>query len=50
MNSHSSIQVVRMWYGIHIDPVLSCFMDLEQPNYRDLIVGVIPELTSWLMI
>jgi hypothetical protein len=50
MKSHSSIQVVRMWCGIHTDPVLRCFINSEGLSYGDLLVGVVPELTSWLMV
>jgi hypothetical protein len=46
MKPLGSVRVVRMWYGIHTDPVLRCFMDTEGLNYRDLLVGVVPELTS----
>jgi hypothetical protein len=50
MKSHGFIRVVRMWCKIHTDPVLRCFVNLEGLSYRDLLVGVIPELVSWLTV
>jgi hypothetical protein len=50
MKSHYSIRVVRMWYDIHTDPDLRYFMDPEGLNYGDLLVGVVPELVSWLTV
>jgi hypothetical protein len=46
MKSHCSIRVVKMWYGIHTDPVLRCFVDPKGLNYGDLLVGMVPELVS----
>jgi hypothetical protein len=46
MMSHCFIWVVRMWCGIHTNPILRCFMDPEGLNYRDLLVGVVLELVS----
>jgi hypothetical protein len=50
MKSHSSIWVIRIWCGIHTDPILRCFVDPEGLNYGDLLVGVVPELMSWLTV
>jgi hypothetical protein len=50
MKPHSSVQVVRMWCGICTDPVLRCFDNLERMSYRDLLVGVVPKLSSWLTV
>jgi hypothetical protein len=50
MKSHGSIRVVRMWCRICTDPVLRCFVNPEGPNCRDLLVGVVPDLVSWLAI
>jgi hypothetical protein len=50
MKSYSSIQVVRMWCGSHINPVLRCFVDAEGQNYGDLLVDMAPELMSWLTV
>jgi hypothetical protein len=50
MKSHDSVWVVRIWCGIHTDPILRCFVDPEGLNCRDLLVGVVPELTSWLTV
>jgi hypothetical protein len=50
MKSHGSIRVFRMWCGIHTDPVLRCFVNLEGLSYRELLVSMVPELMSWLMV
>jgi hypothetical protein len=50
MKSHGSVKVVIMWCGISTNPVLRCFLDSEGLNYRDLLVSVIPELTTWLTV
>jgi hypothetical protein len=50
MKSHGFVQVVRMWCGICTDPVLKCYINPEGLNCGDLLVGAVPELTSWLMI
>jgi hypothetical protein len=39
-----------MWCGIRTDPVLRCFVDSEGLNYRDLLLGVVLELASWLTV
>jgi hypothetical protein len=49
MKLHNSVRVVRMWCGIHTDPILWCFDNSEGLNYGNLLVGVVPNLTSWLM-
>jgi hypothetical protein len=46
MKLHNSIWVVRMWCDIHTDPVLRCFDNPEGLSYEDLLVGVVPELSS----
>jgi hypothetical protein len=33
-----------LWCGIHIDPVLRCFVNPEGVNYEDLLECVVPEL------
>jgi hypothetical protein len=35
-----------MWCRIRTNPVLRSFVDLEGLNFRDLLVGVVPELVS----
>jgi hypothetical protein len=50
MKSHSSIRVVRLWCRVHTDPIVRCFVNLEGLNYGDLLVGVVPKLTSWLTV
>jgi hypothetical protein len=39
-----------MWCIIHTDTVLRCFFNPEGLSCVDLLVGVVPKLTSWLMI
>jgi hypothetical protein len=46
MEPHISIQVVRMWCNIRIDPVLKCFDNPNGLSCGDLLVGVVPELSS----
>jgi hypothetical protein len=50
MKSHGSIWVVRMWCGIRNDPILRCFVNPEELSCRDLLVGVVSELMSWLTV
>jgi hypothetical protein len=50
MKPRGSIRVIRMWCNICIDPVLRCFDNPEGMSYEDIIVGVIPELSSWLIV
>jgi hypothetical protein len=50
MKSHGSIRVVRMWCGIHTDPVLRCFVNPEGLSCGDLLVSMVTELTSWLTV
>jgi hypothetical protein len=47
---HGSIRVVRRWRGICTDPVLRCFDNLEGLSYGNLLVGMVPELSSWLTV
>jgi hypothetical protein len=48
MKPHGFMQVVRIWCGICTDPVLRCFDNSEGLSYGDLLVSVVPELSSWL--
>jgi hypothetical protein len=50
MKPRGSVRVVRMWHDICIDPVLRCFDNPEGLSYGNLLVSVVPELSSWLMI
>jgi hypothetical protein len=50
MKSHGFVWVIKIWCGIHTDHVLRCFMDPEGLNYGDLLVGVVPNLVSWLTV
>jgi hypothetical protein len=50
MKLHDSVRVVRMRCGIHIGLVLRFFDDPEDLSSRDFLVGVVPELSSWLTV
>jgi hypothetical protein len=50
MNPHGSIWVVRIWCGIHTNPVLRYFYNPEMLNCGNLLVGVVLELSSWLTV
>jgi hypothetical protein len=50
MKSHGSVWVVRMWCGERTDPVLRCFVNPEGLSCVDLLVGMVPELMSWLTV
>jgi hypothetical protein len=46
MKSHSFVWVVRMWCGIHTDPVVMCFINQKELSCGDLLVSMVPELMS----
>jgi hypothetical protein len=46
MKPHSFVRVVRMWWDMRTDPVLKCFDNSEALSCRDLLVGVVPELSN----
>jgi hypothetical protein len=50
MKPHGSAQVVRIWCGIHTNHVHKCFDNLEGLNCGNLVVGMVPELSSWLTV
>jgi hypothetical protein len=50
MKPHSFVYVVRMWCGMRTDPILRCFDNLEGLSCGDLLVGMVPELSSWLTV
>jgi hypothetical protein len=50
MKPLASIRVVRIWCGPCTDLVLRCFKNLEGVNCGDLLVGVVPELSSLLTV
>jgi hypothetical protein len=50
MKSHGSVWVIRMWCRICTDPILRCFVDPEGLNYEDLLVSMVPKLSSWLTV
>jgi hypothetical protein len=50
MKPHSFVRVVRMWRGEYTNPILMCFANPERLNYVDLLVGMVPELASWLTV
>jgi hypothetical protein len=36
--------LLELLCGIHTDPILQCFVNLEGLNYEDLLEGMVPEL------
>jgi hypothetical protein len=50
MKPDSSIQVVRMWCRIHTDPVLEYFNNPEGLSCGNLLVGMVPKRSNWLMV
>jgi hypothetical protein len=50
MKSLGFIWVIRMWCRIHTDPVFMCFINMKGLSCRDLLVGVVLELVSWLTV
>jgi hypothetical protein len=42
--------LLEMWCGECTNPVLRCFINPEGLSYGDLLVGVVPELMSWLTV
>jgi hypothetical protein len=50
MKPHGPVRVVRRWHGMRADLVFMCLDDLEGLNNCDLLVGVVPEFTSWLTV
>jgi hypothetical protein len=50
MKPLGSIWVVRVWCDIRTDPVCECCDNLEGLSCGDLLVSVVPELSSWLTI
>jgi hypothetical protein len=46
MKPHGSIRVVRMWCRIRTDTVLRRFDNPEGLSYGDLLVCMVPELSS----
>jgi hypothetical protein len=50
MKPHSFIRVIRIWCRIHTDPILRCVDNPEGLNFRNLLVNVVLELTSWLTV
>jgi hypothetical protein len=39
-----------MWCGMCTVPVLMCFDNLKGLSYEDVLVGIVPELSSWLTV
>jgi hypothetical protein len=35
-----------LWCGIHTDPILRCFVNLEGLNCEDLLEGMVPKLNK----
>jgi hypothetical protein len=50
MKPHGSVWVIRMWFGIHTDPILKCFYNPEGLSCGDLLVDVVPELANDLRL
>jgi hypothetical protein len=50
MKPHDSVCIVRKWCGMHTVPILRCFNNPERLNNGDLLVGVVPEFSSWRMV
>jgi hypothetical protein len=50
MKPHGPAWFVRMWHGMHADPILRCLDDLEGLNNGDSLVGTVPEFVSWLTV
>jgi hypothetical protein len=46
MKPYGSVRFVRMWCGIRTNPVLMCFDNLEGLSCGDLLLGVVPKLSS----
>jgi hypothetical protein len=47
MKPYGYVRIVRVWCGIHTNPILGCFGNPEGLNYVSLLVGVVPELSSY---
>jgi hypothetical protein len=50
MKPYDYVQVVRMWCGICIIPVLECFDNPEGLSCKNMLVGVVPKLSSLLTV
>jgi hypothetical protein len=50
IKTHGLIRVVRIWCGIHTNPILRCFDNPEGLNCENLLVDVVPELSRWLTV
>jgi hypothetical protein len=50
MKPHGYVRVVRVWCGISTDPVLRCFDKPEGLSCENLLVAVVPKLSSWLTV
>jgi hypothetical protein len=46
MKPHGFVRVGRMWCGMRTDPVLRCLNNLEGLSYKDMLVGIVPEVLS----
>jgi hypothetical protein len=46
MKPHDSVLVVRLGCSKHANPVLRCFINLEELNCWDLLVGMVNELVE----
>jgi hypothetical protein len=50
MKPHGLVWVVRLWHSVRTDPIQRCFDDPKGLSCGDLLVGVVPELSSCLMV
>jgi hypothetical protein len=50
MKPRGSIRVVKMWHGICTDPLLRCFDNPEGLSCGNLVVSMVPVLSSWLTV
>jgi hypothetical protein len=50
MKPRGSIRVVKMWHDICTDPLLRCFDNPEGLSCGNLVVSMVPVLSSWLTV
>jgi hypothetical protein len=50
MKPHGSVRVLKICCGICTDPILRCFDNLKGLSCGNLLVGMVPDLSSWLTI
>jgi hypothetical protein len=50
MKPHNFVWVIKMWCRICTDPVLRYFDNPEGLNCENLLVIVVPKLSSWIRV